>query len=368
MRNYDFDFEPLSSSGEEPSSARVWQTHGALAAIRYFLMSLLHSTRHHLRWFALLPFLLGGVIPTLAAPANDAFANASGLTGLVVTTNGVLLGATLETAEPAHGDPASVWFRWTAPRTGRVRVACDEHLSVYTGLQLSTLLRVSRPAPYDHFLGEVAVFEATANKVYYVAVTGSAGAGNPFLLRLDYTPVNDDFAAALPLSGTSNRVFGSTIGGSWEVGEPGQNLTMSGNSVWWTYTAPFHGRLEITNASPTPWPVMWIYEGNSVSNLTWLGGNHVPRTASPLVTCHFAHDVRAGQSYRIAATGHETNFVFDLRLRPPPPNDSFAAPFSLDPAARIASARRSAPRGSPRNRESVRTRFGGRGRPRSRGR
>src|SRR5436190_22680746 len=59
------------------------------------------------------------------APGNDLFANAWILTGTSVTTNGTDVNATKETGEPFHAGNRggrSVWFKWTAPTNGVVRI------------------------------------------------------------------------------------------------------------------------------------------------------------------------------------------------------------------------------------------------------
>src|SRR5829696_9089790 len=86
--------------------------------------------------------LLGfGASQAWAAPANDSFAAAhqlSSASGDVASTN---QGATAETGEPNHAGVvggSSVWFRWTADRTGGLtiltrQISFDTVLAVYTG-------------------------------------------------------------------------------------------------------------------------------------------------------------------------------------------------------------------------------------------
>src|SRR5205823_5439577 len=85
-------------------------------------------------------------------PANDAFSAARTLTGTTGTTTGSSVGATLEPGEPQHnGDPnagASIWFAWTAPSSGALRVDTigsdfDTILAVYTGSSVSALTLVA---------------------------------------------------------------------------------------------------------------------------------------------------------------------------------------------------------------------------------
>src|SRR5207302_7684664 len=58
-----------------------------------------------------------------AAPANDLFANAQLLTGISGSVAGSNVGATSEPGEPnagyGMGMGFTVWYRWTAPASGR---------------------------------------------------------------------------------------------------------------------------------------------------------------------------------------------------------------------------------------------------------
>ena len=87
-------------------------------------------------------------------PANDDFANAAVLTESVnesVYVSGTNAGASKETGEPSHAGETgghSVWWSWTAPRSGVVYFgACtsnfDPLLAVYTGVAVDALTEVA---------------------------------------------------------------------------------------------------------------------------------------------------------------------------------------------------------------------------------
>ena len=96
-------------------------------------------------------------------------------------SDGFTWNATKEAGEPDHaGDPggASVWYRWTAPRSGHAEVgACVSFnvlLGLYTGNAVNDLTSVpleSRPAPC--FVN----FAATAGTTYRIAVDGKLDTG-----------------------------------------------------------------------------------------------------------------------------------------------------------------------------------------------
>ena len=276
---------------------------------------------------------------TVPPPTNDNFGAAASISGSNIVAQGTIYGGTPQTGEPGHsGDMASVWYRWTAPRAGRVRLSCEERVTAYSGTLLANLAEVSRRTPD---LGFVAVFEAAAQASYYIAVSGSPAQESPFSLRLVYGPPNDDFGAAVPLSEFADQVQGSTIGASLETGEPGIIGAVGGSSVWWTYKAPASGELEFSEGGGDL-PPLRVYEGASVSGLTLLARNHVPNTDRHL-KCLFTCDVVGGRTYYIAATGFdagpqriETNFVFDVALKVAPPNDAFKARMVVEPSATVA--------------------------------
>jgi hypothetical protein len=149
-------------------------------------------------------FTLGLKMP----PQNDNFANARALSGNSATSNGTTLAATRETGEPDHyvtnppdsdlwvGDH-SVWYRWTAPFTGKVELnTCtsniDGLLAVYTGSSLGTLSRIdddnnSCPNNPDGTTnwGSKLIFNATNGTTYRIAVGDAGGLReNTFTLRL----------------------------------------------------------------------------------------------------------------------------------------------------------------------------------------
>jgi subtilisin family serine protease len=126
------------------------------------------------------------------APDNDQFANAIGLSGEFVETESYSLGATREAGEPAQpeffsdaglvANSRSVWWHWTAPRSGRVSLSTDGSnfdttLAVYTGNSVNTLTTVARND--DVRFGEIRTsllnFTASAGTSYSIQVDGFDG-------------------------------------------------------------------------------------------------------------------------------------------------------------------------------------------------
>jgi hypothetical protein len=107
------------------------------------------------------------------------------------------LGATKQPGEPAHdGDPggSSVWFNWTAPATGTVKVdACaatfPPRLGVYTGSDLAALTPIAAGAGEPGAVCNASTygpgqifFQAVVGTRYDLAVDGRGGASGAFEL------------------------------------------------------------------------------------------------------------------------------------------------------------------------------------------
>jgi hypothetical protein len=118
------------------------------------------------------------------------------------------IGATKQPGEPDHaGDPggASVWFSWTAPATGSVRIsACEASFPVlvaaYTGSTLSTLVPVKgTTTPLAELCapssGRAIAFNTDAGVTYRIAIDGSGGATGFFDLGVEFS--NDRIAEGL---------------------------------------------------------------------------------------------------------------------------------------------------------------------------
>ncbi len=126
----------------------------------------------------------------MAAPANDNFAAAQSLSGSSGTVSGSNLGASKEPGEPNHAGNAggsSVWYRWTAPGSGRWSFntfgsGFDTLLAVYTGSAVNSLTPIASNDNAPGTNASSVTFTATAGTVYEVSVDGfrgDAGEGRP---------------------------------------------------------------------------------------------------------------------------------------------------------------------------------------------
>ena len=156
--------------------------------------------------------------PPPAPPRNDLFVNAAVLSPTptvfpISPVAGVIRYATNENlaGEPHHiggsgGAHQSVWYRWTAPRSGLVEFnTCnsrfDTELGVYTGNAVNALTPVAQNDDAAVSCGSTfplnfnsrVQFPATAGTTYRIAVDGFAARGfdntGAFFLNYNYLPV-----------------------------------------------------------------------------------------------------------------------------------------------------------------------------------
>ncbi len=146
------------------------------------------------------------------APTNDAFANATALSGTSASATAFATSATAENGEPAHaGQTAarSLWWSWTAPGNGAVIAettgsALDTRLAIYTGASLGTLTLVGEND--DALAGGASrvQFNATSGTTYRFAVDVNGAGNGAVRLSVDYALVATTFAGTADSSGATN--------------------------------------------------------------------------------------------------------------------------------------------------------------------
>jgi hypothetical protein len=216
-----------------------------------------------------------------------------------------------EIGEPNHAGNAgghSVWFTWT-PESNQTAIVTtrrsdfDTLLAVYTGNTVSTLSLIASNDDLSSVIHQSAVsFNASAGTAYRIAVDGHNGAVGTVALNLN-PPVNDDFAAAFAVAGTSGSTNSYTIGASKEPGEPAHAFDVGGHSVWYRWIAPLSGPVEFNTAGSTFDTTLAIYTGNIVTNLSLIAAND-DDTAAGLHTSRLSFDAEAGVIYQIAIDGY----------------------------------------------------------------
>ena len=265
-------------------------------------------------------------------PANDDFANATRLieygnqneSAVAIGRN---VAASKETGEPNHaGDVGghSVWFSWTAPRTGLVHFdtcgnsGLDTVLAVYTGWSVGGLWEVASNAKPQDTCSVVSLRPA-AGQTYYIAIDGAGGSIGNFVLHKKPTPPNDEFENAALLSGVSAEDLGSNYEATSEPGEPNHAGNALGHSLWWRWTAPANGPVQVDTCRDFGYgvfdTVLAVYTGGAVNALSPVASNDNLGSCGP--GSGVAFTARACRTYHIAvdsAAGSDAvGFIVGLR-------------------------------------------------------
>ena len=266
------------------------------------------------------------ILTVLSRLGQDQFAGRVLITGQTNTVTAHNFGATTEVGEPVHaGVPsgASVWWSWTAPQSGLVRLdtagstnalgeVLDTVLAVYLGFSLNGLSQV---AANNDEIPEVLrssklLFRAVAGATYRIAVAGrrdtngTVAIGN-ITLNLAQAPNNDFFANALVFPPGVTRVYDNNVGATTEAGEPPHAGNLGGKSVWWSWVAPGNGTYALDTVGSAIDTVLAVYVGTTLGSLTVVGEDDnrsdggaslVKFSAVGGVTYHFAVDGYSGSN------------------------------------------------------------------------
>lgn len=303
-------------------------------------------------------------------PSNDDFADAEPISAITEAIGSGFSftnwGATKEPGEPAHrGNQggASVWFEWTAPRSGGALFqACDPPsdeealVAVYTGSAVGALTPVPQLAPTDGTCSYF--FLADAGVTYRIAVDGQfdapTGTGQTFQAAgsLRYVPGNDQFEDAYDLvdpAGHSYTRVGSSgfgnLGATKQPGEPDHAGNAGGASVWFKWTAPLTGSVQMNLCQAGFQTLLAAYTGSSVSALTTVASGSGVESGGCLTelkgTGQIGFNVDAGTTYDIAVDGRDgATGSFGLNLwtsnerlkRPAEPTATARRPAAATPA------------------------------------
>lgn len=265
-------------------------------------------------------------------PSNDNFTDAKPLVGTMIEdfTDDSL--ATLEDGEPdysANSLSHSLWWKWTAPSNDTVRLSLtgsvgNQWVYVFTGDVITNLALIA-----ENNFGSDVSFNAVAGTEYKIRVEGgfSTGVGKIRLALYPSTPPNDNFENRLPLEGTPLSSFGTTINATSQTGEPQINIFSGGRSVWYSWTAPKSGRLELSATNYTGHPLIpryavGIFTGDQVNTLQTIATGE-DGTAGMIV---------ANQTYAIGVDGDSGDFRLALNVRDFPANDNFSNRIALSGA------------------------------------
>jgi hypothetical protein len=156
--------------------------------------------------------------------------------------------------------------------------------------------------------------------------TGGGGGSGPT------TPVNDDFSAAIVLTGTSATTLGTNVGAGQQAGEPKALTVSGGHSVWWNWTAPSSGTVVVTTQGSDFDTTLGVFSGAALNTLTKIVANDDESLFSGVYTSRVSFTALAGATYHLVVDGYydsEGNVALALNETVPPPivvpaNDNFA--------------------------------------------
>lgn len=249
-------------------------------------------------------------------PVNDDFAAATPLTG---GTGNLLDDNDYASTEPGEPDIAgersarSVWYRWTAPSTTRMRFdtcgsVIDTMLAVYTGERMDALttLAGNDDTPCGAFgspVTSVVELAVTAGTTYRISVAGYEGATGDFSLNwsTNARPDNDDFAVAEVLQGTSGTTTASNALATKEAGEPDHTGHSGGTSIWYSWTASATGQVDLDTCGSSFDTMLAVYTGTAVGALTEVAAND---DGSCGYQSSLSFAATAGTTYRIVVDGY----------------------------------------------------------------
>jgi len=143
--------------------------------------------------------------------------------------------------------------------------------------------------------------------------------------------VNDHFASATEMTGTSTTVVGWNVLATAEAGEPNIARVSGGHSAWWTWKAPATGTVTITTAGSDFDTTLGVFTGSSLGTLSIISTNDDEATLLGVWTSRLSFNAVVGVTYRLAVDGYHGatgNILLQVNERvppPPPPNDYFGA-------------------------------------------
>jgi hypothetical protein len=292
-------------------------------------------------------------------PANDSFDDAIELVGMTNSVIGSNVNATKEylndfdMMEPEHADEPggrSVWWKWIAPVDGEVTIdtqgsSFDTLLAVYSDQDgwLQSVASNDDGAPGMELWSRVS-FVAVRDATYFIAVDGYDAASGNINLNLRQTqaaaPSNNAFASAVTLQGDWVSTLGTVLGANREPGELshysffyryGEWRSGAGRSIWYKWTAPYNGEVAFWAYGDNLPPVISIYTGSSISNLSVVRDGYA--YYSPYTQSEFS--TFSNTTYYIALdapAGEAGNIQFNLRIQSGSPSMPYVSE-SFEPLA-----------------------------------
>lgn len=268
--------------------------------------------------------------PSSKTPVNDDLAKATALSGTQGTTNGDLTYSTSEPGETHSYGTRGVWYRWTAPATGRVTWhtapgTSQEHLTFYRGSgTFSALVKLAASDVIDQQAQPAARLDVdvVAGTTYSIRVATRADYPGAFTLtwgKPTPPPANDDFADATTLSpASSGQTNGTLLWSSRQSEEPAEHYTDPGATVWYRWKPETSGLATV--GVDTSFLRVDVWTGDGLTGLVPANSTmYEPESYRP------TFQAVAGQTYwvQVAESGHSGQFELEWSMQRPP-HDDFA--------------------------------------------
>lgn len=221
----------------------------------------------------------------LVSPSNDFFADTTLLEGTSATIGGTNVDSTLESGEEnccfIHN---TVWYRWTAPKTGNYRIdlcgsSFNTFVKVHKGTAVNALEDVAEnkndPGCGPDGSRSRVAFVAFAGQRYEIRVGGETDtamgtiAGTLALV----SPANDFFADAVDLGAASSvAITGRNVDATVEAGE--DTCCFTASTVWYRWTAPASGTYRVQTCGSDFNTYLKVYKGTAVAALEEVATNN----------------------------------------------------------------------------------------------
>ncbi|HYG75504.1 MAG TPA: Ig-like domain-containing protein [Planctomycetota bacterium] len=137
------------------------------------------------------------------------------------------------------------------------------------------------------------------------AVTVSAAVN--ILVSAPAGPPNDAFANRTAINGFPTGVTGTLVDATKEPNEPRHAAVDGGRSVWWKWTAPANGWVNLSARGKTFEPALAVYTGTALDALTEVGSNNGQLFSLYAQTRIVAFEAVAGTEYIIAVDTRDGN-------------------------------------------------------------
>lgn len=175
----------------------------------------------------------------------------------------------------------------------------------------------------------------TGSYLYYAVVTDNYGGSTVASARHTIIPPpNDNFAQAQLITGVLATIPGTNENATVEPGEPHHAGNAGGASVWYVWTAPSNGQVNINVNDSAFTSLLAVYVGKTLKTLSSITSSDANTSATAQASVSFK--AVAGTRYYIAVDGHNYEDgtgpgegAFTLNFSMPglinkPANDNFA--------------------------------------------